>query len=244
MTRRTRRRITVAVASAVLGVSSPLWVPPALSTLPAFRVRTLEVVGNRFVPAGDVKSLASIPEDASVWDDPGDWEARIRSHPLVRAARVTRAGFHTLRIRVSEAQPVGFIVTPALLPVDRDGAVLPLDPAVFGLDLPIVRGEPEVEGGLVESSRVRRLISLLGAFGDLRPSFVARISEIGLLPGGGVELVLVEGSPIARVRLPIANAGRAFLRVEAALSHSSAEDVTSADARFRGQVILASGETR
>ncbi|MFQ5745989.1 MAG: cell division protein FtsQ/DivIB [Gemmatimonadota bacterium] len=243
MTRRTRRRIVVAVAAGALGAGSPLWLPRALGSLPAFRVRSVEVVGNRFVAARDVERLAAIPSDASVWDPAGAWEARIRTHPLVRDARVSRAGSHALRIRVREARPVGFVATPGLLPVDRGGNVLPVDPAVFGLDLPIVRGAPNMRGSVVSSPAVRRLLSLLGRLEDLRPSFVRRVSEVRPLPGDGAELVLVGGSRLSRVRLPIDSAGRALLRVEAALAHGGG-DAATADALFRDQVILARGDVR
>ena len=91
--------IVVGTAGA-LGLGAPFWAPPVLGTLPVFRVERVEVAGNVFVQHDDVLQLAAIAPEASVWDDGSVWEARVRSHALVREARVRRVGMRGIDVSV------------------------------------------------------------------------------------------------------------------------------------------------
>lgn len=265
MTRRTRRRVYVVVLAALIGAGSPLWAPPLLQALPAFRVERVEVVGTRYLAPDEVAARADVPSDASVWDEPERWRRRVEAHPLVERARVRRSGFHTLEISVEEVEPVALAATSGTLrPVSGDGVLLPLDPARHGLDLPILlpggsAGEapgqegaaagPDGEGGSsrganesidvdrLQGAGGRTLVRLLSRLREEEPDFVANISSLRVLAGGGIEVSMVEATHVGTVLLPSEDPARALRRVELALGEQEGA-VARADARFRSQVVL------
>ncbi|MFQ5888462.1 MAG: cell division protein FtsQ/DivIB [Gemmatimonadota bacterium] len=239
MTRRGRRRLTVIGISTLVGATSTAWGPPLLSTMPAFRVQRIEVVGARYVTPEEVLGLADVPPEASVWDDPSSWESRVREHPLVREAAVRRSGLRELEIRVEEAEPVALVATPELVPLDRDGRLLPLRAAEHALDLPILADVAGLKDGRLASGAARELLALLVRLGEHDPTLVDQISELRVGPGPAIELRLLEQSAAERVLLPFDGAITALRRVETALADVAGRAaVATADARFSAQVVL------
>ncbi len=250
--------------AALVGVTVPFWVPRLLSAFPSFRVERVGVVGTRYVGPDDVVRLAAISPEASVWDDPAEWERRVEAHPLIRRARAHRRGMRELEIRVLEDRPVALAATPALVAVNAEGRVLPLDPVEAALDLPLLRGAVAVgEDGRLADPGAVRLAALLERLEAHDPAFVQKVSEIGLLPGGAVEVRMLDPALPGRVLLPVREPVRSLRRVELALGHAtlaaavpggsnpsrSGRSVTGepaaertrvalADARFEGQVVL------
>lgn len=239
MTRRTRRRVYVVVLAALIGAGSPVWAPPLLQALPAFRVERVEVVGTRFVAPDAVAARADVPPSASVWDEPNRWSRRVEAMTLVERARVRRSGFHTLEITVEEVDPVALAAAGGILrAVSADGSVLPLDPAEHGLDLPVLLvGDSVASRGRLRGREPRRLLSVLGRLREEDGAFVDNISSLRLLRGGGVEVRMLESTHARTVLLPPERPARALRRIELALGEQG-DDVATADARFRSQVVL------
>lgn len=241
MNRRTRRRVYAVAVAAAIGLGAPWWGPPLLSRIEAFRVRSVSVAGTRFVSEFDVLRRAAIPDSASVWNDPTNWEVRVEADPLVADAEVVRSGASGLEVRIREVEPVALVPTPELVPVDREGRLLPLDPARAGLDLPILHLEAAGAGERIEGSEARRLLELLTRLREAEPGFVARASELRLLEGGGAEVFLTEGPEgCERVRLPLDEPVRALERIGLVLSVRDSATV-AVDARFDGQVVVTTG---
>lgn len=235
--RRARRRVFPLAVLALAGGLLPAWAPALLSSLPAFRVERVEVVGTRYVAPDEVVRLAGVDTSASVWDGPEAWERRVRAHPLVRQARVHRRGLRALEIRVVEDEPVALAATPELVPVNAEGRILPLDPAEVGLDLPLLLRKAEAEGDRLSSPRLRRLAALLGRLGDYDPGFTSKVSEVALVAGDDIEIRMLESAHSARILLPGEDPLTGLRRVETALS-AVGGTVEEADARFEGQVVL------
>lgn len=239
MSRRTRRRILVVALAGAVGLSAPVWAPPLLARMDVFRVQKVEVTGVRYCPPEEIAARADIASDASVWDDPSRWEARARSHPLVRDARVVRTGRHRLEIRVTEVEPVALAATPELVPVDREGRVLPLNPAESRLNLPILGGAAEVRDGRLAEGETRRLLETLVRLREAEPGFVDQASEFRRLEHGGVAVwMTADAAGAGKVLLPADDPVRALGRVQITLGAHGGEPVAAADARFDGQVVL------
>jgi len=246
VTRQTRRRLSVAVACALAGATTPLWGPRALRSVPMFAVETVEVRGARFVAEADLRELAAIDPGASVWDDAAEWEQRVESHPLVEEARLRRIGATRLALEVREVRPVALVATPLLVPVDAEGRALDLDPSRHALDLPILTAA-HIEGdpGRVREESARRALAALEEIRLVSPEFVLRISEIRSPDPESMELLLVEQSRIDRLLLPLDDAARAFRRAtEAVRAAESRTTVVAADARFSDRVVVRTGGSR
>jgi len=244
ITRRSRRRLFVALTAGGLGLAVPVWVPMVLSTLPAFRVGEVRVVGTRYVPPDEIERLAAVTHDASVWDDPSTWETRIRAHPMVREATVRRQGFQTLEIVVVEKRPIALVATPELRPINAEGRVLALDAPRARLDLPVIGGVTELEGDLVSDSSVRELANVIDRLDRANAEFVSVISMAGYASDGSYRFLMLPSAEAAVVLLPRKEPVRALRRVSLALGQIADPRVARADARFTGQVVLTRAEGR
>lgn len=175
--------------------------PQALARVPVFRARKHEFHGLRFLSTESVLRTAGIGPDATLWDDPEEWETRLERHPLVANARVDRRFPSTLVVSVEERSPVGLVPNPTLTPVDAEGRFLPLDPSRFPLDYPVLR--PSGPGGAGDDEPLSVRVRELAAAAALMRSdaeFWSEVSEIEPGPHGG--LVVHRGSPEILFRLP------------------------------------------
>ncbi len=240
MSRIVRRRLVVILAAALLGVTLPDWAPAMLSHLPLFAVAEVDVEGTLFTSPEEIRELAALGSESSIWDDPSPWEQRVEAHPLVMAARARRSGLHRITLRIDEVVPVAVAATPRLVPIDSEGQILPIDPALHMLDLPIVSRLGSVQDHSLHPDSDRRVVGVLAELLEVRPAVFATISEARVTPAGdGVELILLEASPASRMILPMSDPLLGLRRIEAALrSRPNSDPVFEVDARFSGQVVI------
>lgn len=230
MSKVNRRRLAVIGMAALLGATLPDWAPAMLSHLPLFAVAEVDVEGTLFTSPEEIRELAALGSESSIWDDPSAWEQRVEAHPLVVAASARKSGLHRVTLRVDEVVPVAVAATPKLVPIDGEGQTLPIDPAVHMLDLPIV-SRPGSD---------RRVVSVLAQLLEARPAVFGTISEARMTStGDGVELILLEASPANLMVLPLSEPLLGLRRIEAALSsRPNSDPVLAVDARFSGQVVV------
>ncbi len=174
-----RAKLVSLVLLVVLVLLSPLWTRRLGEELDYFRVRRVEIVGTRFIPPSAILEALALDSASSVWTRLAPLEARVAAHPQVLDARVRRKLPGTLVVDVRENLPVALVETPeGLLPIDRDGRVLPIDPSRTGLDVPVL---------------ARRDTAALRMLDDLRlaePPLFARVSEVRWDEHGGMRVLL------------------------------------------------------
>lgn len=226
-----------------LCASAPAWGPPTLRGLPWFRTERVEVAGARLLAPHEVLAAGGIGVGGSVWDDPAPWEARLRAHPVVAEAEVTRRLPGTLHVRIVEKRPAALAETAgALAPVTAAGEVLPVDPARVAVDVPLLRARATAgRDRRVREGDARAALAQAGRLAELDPALAALVSEVRPERGGGVRLTL--GRPQAEVVLPPdAPAGRLRL-LRAALADVRRRQEAGAgparlDLRFDDQVVV------
>jgi hypothetical protein len=104
-----------------------------------FRIHQIEVAGLRFLDEQDVVRRLALPDDASVVDPLGPIRERATAIPGVVAASVERRLPGTLRVAVLEELPVALTMQEdRLVMIDRRGQILPFDPSVAPMALPVV----------------------------------------------------------------------------------------------------------
>lgn len=245
MNRTLRRRLCVVGGASCLGILAPVWGPVLLRQLPVFDVQDTRVTGTRFVSEEEVLLLAALDSAASVWDDMHTAEEAVAAHPLILEVKIRRSGIHQLNIGVVEVVPVALAATPVLVPLDVSGRRVPIDPASHGVDLPVLLGGRISDSDRVEPEAARRALDVLGKLSALDSAFTRRISSLRPMGNDAVEFVLLPGSPVERVILPFHEAVKAFLRVESAVGMPEIRGpIASADARFRGEVVILLGAQR
>lgn len=221
--------------------------PGALAQLDWFPVHGVRVEGTRYLTEEEVREVAAVPADANLWDDVEPVAARVRAHPLVRDVRVSRRLPGTLVVRVEERQPVALVPTPTLEPVDRDGRLLPLDPAVHRLDLPVIRPRRPERFAAPPPPAIAAAAREAARLAEQDPAFWEGVSEV--TEDGSREVTLewagADGFPVRlRFRAPLAQARlREAMAVLHDVSGRGGPAPVLLDLRFADQVVVRWGES-
>ncbi len=177
--RRIRLRWYLLVILVVGGVmaSTPWWG----HDLAFFRVQQVEVRGARYARPSDIAARLKIDTTFSIWGDLDSLRVRAEGHPQVRSARISRRLPSTLVVTVNENLPIALVpAATGFKAYDDSGRALPLDPARWGVDLPIV---PRADTALFR---------LLAEMKAEWPEYYARVSEARRVGKDEVYLQLVD----------------------------------------------------
>ena len=217
-----RALLVLAVAMAL--VCCPWWGPRALAHLDYFHVRQIDIEGVRYSKPGELVPLLGVDTTQSVWQQLPPIAMRARQHPMVVSAEVDRRLPGTLVVRVVEREPVALVPADGMLrPVDVTGRILPINPAVVQLDVPVV------------ASADSALLRILDALRQHAPAEYARITNAR--SSGADELQFMVGTVRVRTGTDVTVARfRDILPVEADLARNHLRAV-ELDLRFRDQVI-------
>jgi cell division protein FtsQ len=220
----TRVRLALAAAGLVLLLSAPFWGPVLLRQLSFFRVRKVEIIGARYVSAGEVIERLRVDTTASIWDPTAPLVARLASHPQLRTVRVRRKLPGTLVVEIQENLPIALVASnDGLRAYDARGVALPIDLARTPIDAPIL---PRRDVGLLR---------LLGALRNEAPALYDRVSEVRVVAPNEVMLQL-GGTPV-RAMHDVSPARLAEIEpVEQDLARRGLH-AAELDLRYRDQVI-------
>lgn len=250
MARPTMRRgvMVFALVGAAAGVviAGP-WVSEAVAGAELFRVKHVELEGVRYLDRAELLALAAVPSDLSIWADLDPVAERVRAHPLVHEGRVRRRPPATLVLEITERQPVALVPVPVLAPVDREGTILPIDPALHRLDLPLLHPRPEGsrpgvgdEGSTLTPAQLRTLSEEVVRVGALEPRMAASLSDVAIDAWGDVILHLDAPAVAIHYRPPLApHRLREGLKVLSdALVRAPDRAPRAVDLRFADQVVV------
>jgi len=228
------------VALGIIAIWGPM-VPSVLSKMDVFRVEEVQVVGIRFLTEDSVVSQLQLGPKSSVWGDKNVWIERVTAHPLVKSADVERLVPNGLRITIEERRPIALAATPTLEPVDAEGHRLPIDPARYRLDLPILASSRTLpDAAQLFPEDVRRLAAEVNHLINSDAVFLERVStlrwgERGTLVArmSGPDVVFLLPMGISAHRLREGNAALAD-----ALSRTPGNAPAVIDLRFADQVVV------
>jgi cell division protein FtsQ len=168
----------LAVTLVAVGVLTTPWWGRDLAF---FRVQQVEVRGTRYARPADIAARLGLDTTVSIWNDLDSLRVRAEGHPQVHTARVSRRLPSTVVVTVEENLPVALVpAARGFKAYDDSGRVLPLDPARWGVDLPII---PRADTALLR---------LLGELKAEHPEFFARVSEARRVGKDEVALQLVD----------------------------------------------------
>ncbi|MGH7580624.1 MAG: cell division protein FtsQ/DivIB [Gemmatimonadales bacterium] len=224
MAERGLKRILWLIGAGVGALVLWLVLPLGLRHLEFFRVRRVEIVGLQYLDAAKVIRAAGIPSRASVFDEHQPVAARLRALPGVTGAEVGMRAPGTLRIELTEVEPVA--LTPRgdrLAMVNERAEVLPFDPLGSAPDLPVMIG-----GG-------RPVATALARAREFDPGLFARIDAAWRV---GPDVVFEVGGRWFWFDSRLtAEDIRAVTAVEQALARQG-RVYQELDGRFAGQVVV------
>ena len=165
---RPRVKLALIGIGALLVVALPLWSPLLMRRMDFFRVRRLEIVGTRYIPASEIVARASVDTMRSVWDPKGPIAVRVKAHPGVQRVDISRKLPGTIVITVTEYQPIALVPGPQGFRVfDERGVVLPIDPSRIDVDVPVLAAADPALFTLLAGMK-QSLAPLYGRVSELR----------------------------------------------------------------------------
>ncbi len=232
----------VAISLGMLVVLEAPTVTRAVSRAEVFHVGDVSVEGALYLTPEEVLTATAIPMGISVWDDLQPLAARLKSHPLVREARVRRRFPNGLILEVQEREPIALLPNPMLTPVDSEARLLPISPAGLRMDLPLVqpRRDPAAHGAELTPAQLRELTAELARLQALDPPLLASVSEVALDSWGDILLHLSQPRVTLRYRAPLipARLNDGFRVLTDALEREPDRTLVSVDLRFADQVVV------
>jgi hypothetical protein len=174
-----------------------------------------------------------------VWSDKDVWHDRVAAHPLVKSVRVGRRLPDGLRITVTERTPIALGPTPTLEPMDAEGRRLPLDPAAFRLDLPVIHtARRPPRGARHFPAEVRRLAAEVEHLMAADTSFLQLVSSVSWTKGGAVAVRWTD--PDVEFLLPSRPSPARLREGLTALADAQERDgmPRAIDLRFADQVVV------
>jgi cell division protein FtsQ len=221
---RSRIRLALFGAAALLILGSPFWAPLLLRRMDFFRVRRLEIVGTHYIATSDIVGRANVDTMRSVWDPTGPIAGRVGAHPGVATVAVTRKLPGTLVITITERQPVAIVSGPqGFRAYDARGVALPVDLTKGLVDAPIL-SRPDTA-----------LLRLLGEMRSALPELYGRVSEVKRA-GANELLFQLDAAPVRTTTAVTLNDLNQIHSVEEDLRRRAAR-VSELDLRYAGQII-------
>ena len=238
-----RRDVRILLGTAALGAIAQ-WghtIPEAMSGMETFRISDIEVRGVRFLTKDAVVAQLGITPATSVWTGKDVWIDRLMAHPLVKGAEITRRVPNSLLVTVVERRPIALAPTPTLEPIDAEGHRLPLDPAAYRLDLPIIltRRTPP-EGSQLFPEDVRVLAAEVDHLVSADTAFLQMVSSVRWGERG--TLIARWTEPRVEFLLPRRASPRrlheGLLALSNAISRTPGDVPEAIDLRFADQVVV------
>lgn len=244
---RARRRFRATTRRIVRGASMALGAGAALAVvvlgglhvgarLPWFRVDRVEITGTTHLTRAEVLAAAGIEAGTSVWENRSRLKERVESLALVESVTVERHLPSTLTLAIDESEPVALVARPLVVPVDRTGNPLPIEPNTPLLDLPMLR---VVSPRASASWGLRMLARDVSRLAEQAPEVFAVLSEARLADR---EATLLLGNSGVRVRYrPPVSGPRvraAMIIINDAVERFPQRSLREIDLRFDDQVVV------
>lgn len=238
----TRRRWLAIAIVAVALTSTAAGAPVVLRRWDAFAVDRVEVRGTRYLAAYDALVQSGITRKSNVFDDFEPWRAKLLEHPMILDATIERHLPNTIRVSITETEPVALARTPDLTPVDGRARALPIDPALTDLDVPLLTMQSRSNAdGVFADAATRKVVKVLATLQQRDARLYSWISEAGVLNDGVLLQLrspthadaLIASDPSV-VRLKELQVAFADLAARGELSR-----LKRIDARFHDQIVVA-----
>ncbi len=157
-----------------------------------FSIKDIEIIGNKNAPRVELLSLFKIDTTQSLFEiDLKAIADKIKTHPFVHEAKVSRKLPNNIVVQIIEKQPLALVNGGKLALVDQHGDFLPELKMFDTVDFPIISNIAPVEPN---NRKLMLVLNFLYAIKDQDFSLYSQISEISFSDKIGIYFYLIEGS--------------------------------------------------
>lgn len=161
-----------------------------LCHLPFFKVKTIKVIGNKLIPTEKILYLANCQGKSLLSIHTAKISHYLSQLPLVKTASVKRVWKDTVKIKITERQPIAWAyIRDRWWIVEKNGECTP-SLNFESLDLPIITGLSSPDDVAVKTA-----ISLLNLWEQKNPSD-QKVSEVHVDKNLGLSIFTLEGHQI------------------------------------------------
>jgi cell division septal protein FtsQ len=205
-------------------------------------VQAVVVAGHRLLSEQEVADLAGLNAGERLYDiDLYSVQQRILSQPVVRTASVVRQLPSSIRVEISEREPIAFITTNQMYAIDREGMLLPQHLANTQFDVPVINGISGIEAGRqgtrLKQKEVGEALAILSLAEE--HGLYHLISELNMQGGKDISMYSIDG---AEFRFGRGEYVRKMVMLETFWKEfAKSEDpkrLASVDLRYDGQVVV------
>ena len=203
-----------------------------------FSLRDVEIIGNQNAPKSELLSLFEIDTTKSIFDvDLKAISAKIRKHPFVHEARVSRKLPNNLVVKIIERQPLAIVNGEKLSLIDKYGYFLPELKLFDPVDFPVISN---IEPDEANNQKLALVLSFLEAIKVQNFSLYSQVSEISFSDKVGIYFYLIEGStPVVVGKKKFIAKADKLMKVIKMINHNTQlSQVKYFDLRFKDQVIV------
>ncbi len=203
-----------------------------------FSLKNVEIIGNQNVPKSELLSLFEMDTTKSIFDiDLKAISAKIKKHPFVLEAQVSRKLPNNLVVKIIERKPLAIVNGEKLSLIDKFGHFLP-DLKLFDpVDFPVISNIALAEAN---NPKLALILSFLDVIKVQNFSLYSQVSEISFSDKVGIYFYLIENStPVVVGNENFVQKAEKLMKVIKIINHNSElSQVKYFDLRFKDQVIV------
>lgn len=203
-----------------------------------FSLKDVEIIGNQNAPKSELLSLFEIDTTKSIFDiDLKAISVKIKKHPFVHDAKISRKLPNNLVVKVIERQPLAIINGEKLSLIDKYGQFLPDLKTFAPIDFPVISN---IEPTEANNSKLTVVLNFLDAIKTQNFSLYCQISEVSFSDKLGLYFYLVEKStPVVVGNKGFVNKAEKLMQVIKMINQNpQLSHVKYFDLRFKDQVIV------
>lgn len=201
-----------------------------------FKTRNIKVTGAKYLQAAEILDYAAVDPTIGLFNlDLKAIAARVKNHPLIEDAIVSRRLPAGLEIRVVEKRPIAILNDGNLQAIDENAECLPEFRQEMLFDFPVITQVPRQA-----TERLRRIVSFLKYVQRQHFQLYADISEISYSDAAGIYFYLTNDVvPVVMGNGNFAAKSQQLVQVLTLLkSKQRLSKVEYMDLRFDNQVIV------
>ena len=212
--------------------------------LSQFELNDIHVTGNRILPKSEILKMLGLNNGKKLLEiSASDVVKTLKTSSYIRAVSAVYSLPSTLRIKITEREPIAFIYGRGLNMIDNENYILAVPEKSIRWDLPVIRGIKEklgIQGAETISETAKKAVEIARYASMVDMPLREMISEIDFSNDDYVAVGLAGCKAIIRIDLENYQEQLfvAARYLKDYLNFKKIDNLNYVDVRFKGQIII------